>query len=942
MFNSITLSTANYDSLLIGWNAQVLQSTVTFSGGNSTYCAGTSARANMISSDSWTITDGGDGCSSLSYSTETFSEAAANNGTITTTSTLTLTGDTFTTSGGAMTISSDYTVANVPSGLTMLVTGTSGTTATVALTGTASAHEDANDISNMTLTFLDAAFAGGSAVGITGYSNTSLIVDFDDAAEEGGGSNTRRPAPQCYYDNPSIGPVEYGSEVVIGWGVTNVQSTFWYVFEGENYGSNSEGVTIESLTETTEFELYAVNAFQATSCIQTIEVIEPTPLSCEATITTSDPTNNPVNPITAINQSEIEELWLSWTHTGGEEPYDPTGNQSPILVYDSELNGPLGFEPYTYAVETLDSSDPAQTTSCDATLTVVPDDQEILDPTIFSCTASFSNPIIQPGEESILSWTPYNGKEPYDTSGVNSPQTILGELEENEDSATSTYTVESVDNDGTIAICSAELTVERVQQPDPLSCSPTATPSGIMQGDSTDISWNVSGGSQPYTITDNSGSVLDPVYTVNPTENFVYSASVTDGANNTKQCFVGVTVNAPLPVEEECSTCEPDEDPQDDELNDPEPITIDDDFINYPGDDSVDSPSTQPEPEPEPEPETETSTPTQVTPQEITFRTVDLANLLDKSETKVGVTIALAVGLISAITGAFAGALGGSELLLIPGRLGNIFMTALGLKKRRRQWGTVYDARTKQPLDPVYVTLTNLETGKDQTAITDMDGRYSFLVDQPGKYRLTAKKKDYSFPSAALLGATSDHLYQDLYFGEPLTITGQGQVISKNIPLDPTGDNWNEADKLSNNRLKFYKKTDYAITKIADFLFYAGFIIALLSLVFFPKTLNIITFALYVLFAVLRKYGHSGRKTGSVTDANNNPVPYAVLRLISPSLGQEMKHAVADRYGRYHMLANNGTYNLKVEQRKQDQVIGERTYPNTKVKKGFFKGDVAV
>ncbi|MFT5359735.1 MAG: surface protein, partial [Candidatus Paceibacteria bacterium] len=42
MFNSITLSTANYDSLLIGWNAQVLQSTVTFSGGNSTYCAGTS------------------------------------------------------------------------------------------------------------------------------------------------------------------------------------------------------------------------------------------------------------------------------------------------------------------------------------------------------------------------------------------------------------------------------------------------------------------------------------------------------------------------------------------------------------------------------------------------------------------------------------------------------------------------------------------------------------------------------------------------------------------------------------------------------------------------------------------------------------------------------------------------------------------------------------
>jgi len=61
MFNYITLSTANYESLLIGWEAQVLQAGVIFSGGNSTYCSDTAAmaRANMIASDSWDITDGG-------------------------------------------------------------------------------------------------------------------------------------------------------------------------------------------------------------------------------------------------------------------------------------------------------------------------------------------------------------------------------------------------------------------------------------------------------------------------------------------------------------------------------------------------------------------------------------------------------------------------------------------------------------------------------------------------------------------------------------------------------------------------------------------------------------------------------------------------------------------------------------------------------------------
>ena len=64
MFTGVTLSTANYESLLIGWNAQALQPGVSFSGGNSTYCsaAAVAARANMIASDLWVISDGGLDC----------------------------------------------------------------------------------------------------------------------------------------------------------------------------------------------------------------------------------------------------------------------------------------------------------------------------------------------------------------------------------------------------------------------------------------------------------------------------------------------------------------------------------------------------------------------------------------------------------------------------------------------------------------------------------------------------------------------------------------------------------------------------------------------------------------------------------------------------------------------------------------------------------------
>ena len=70
MFTSAGLSTANYDALLIGWstissNETPLKPNVVFSGGNSKYCNGASARSSIISTYGWTITDAGLDCTSL-------------------------------------------------------------------------------------------------------------------------------------------------------------------------------------------------------------------------------------------------------------------------------------------------------------------------------------------------------------------------------------------------------------------------------------------------------------------------------------------------------------------------------------------------------------------------------------------------------------------------------------------------------------------------------------------------------------------------------------------------------------------------------------------------------------------------------------------------------------------------------------------------------------
>jgi len=62
MFLSVTLSTTNYDSLLIGWSALAVQPNVTFGGGNSQYSVGAATTARGVltgAPNNWTITDGG-------------------------------------------------------------------------------------------------------------------------------------------------------------------------------------------------------------------------------------------------------------------------------------------------------------------------------------------------------------------------------------------------------------------------------------------------------------------------------------------------------------------------------------------------------------------------------------------------------------------------------------------------------------------------------------------------------------------------------------------------------------------------------------------------------------------------------------------------------------------------------------------------------------------
>lgn len=263
------------------------------------------------------------------------------------------------------------------------------------------------------------------------------------------------------------------------------------------------------------------------------------------------------------------------------------------------------------------------------------------------------------------------------------------------------------------------------------------------------------------------------------------------------------------------------------------------------------------------------------------------------------------------------------ELFLAISRLFGLLFAVLGLKKRIKPWGVVYDSVTKQPLDPAYVVLSDIKGKKVLSAITDIDGRYGFLA-APGTYQISVSKTNYVFPSKKLLGRPADELYNDLYFGQTIEIKQDGQTITKNIPMDPLKFDWNEFAKRDKKLMKFYSRLDVIMRQIFDLFFVVGFAVAIVAYFSAPYPYNLIILIIYLLLLFLRLIGIKPKAYGRISsEASKDPLSFAVLRVLMPGSNIEVTHKIADKYGRYYCLVPKGKYCVKIEKKNNDGSYSE-------------------
>ena len=236
-----------------------------------------------------------------------------------------------------------------------------------------------------------------------------------------------------------------------------------------------------------------------------------------------------------------------------------------------------------------------------------------------------------------------------------------------------------------------------------------------------------------------------------------------------------------------------------------------------------------------------------------------------------------------------------SMILRLLGLLGEF----LGIKKRIRKWGVVYDSVTKRPLDPVYVSILD-EKGKEmEQRFTDMEGRFGFLAT-PGKYRIHASKTHYSFPSLKVSGE-KDELYDNVYHGEMLEI-GAEEVINVNIPMDPVDIDWNEEAKKE--MMKFNPKREIIKKRLATLLFFGGLIMSPIVYWASPNNFNLAIMAVYAGILGLRQVGFKPKNFGRVYDKETKkPVPFAKVIISYPNRpDQRAAFGVSDITGRYFIL----------------------------------------
>ncbi len=295
---------------------------------------------------------------------------------------------------------------------------------------------------------------------------------------------------------------------------------------------------------------------------------------------------------------------------------------------------------------------------------------------------------------------------------------------------------------------------------------------------------------------------------------------------------------------------------------------------------------------------------------------VEVIEVSIKSIIAAVTTLGGAVVLVSVL---FLNPLARPEFILIPIRLWSMLLIALGLRKRPTPWGVVYDSVTKQPLDPVRVSLIDMDGKVVETTITDQSGRYGFSAPK-GIYKVQLQKTNYIFPSHVIADSSMrDELYEKPYFGDYIPYDPEAP-IAKNIPVDPVDFDTAAFAKKQGDLSLHYSRREYYADQVFKTMFRTTFLIVAVSLIVYPEKYNVIIFFLYIAAFVLRRKFRMQKQMGRVYDLYGKPLRHVTIQVYSAIDNSFVKSVKTNASGRYYLHLPKGLYYIRIERLSSDGI----------------------
>jgi|GEM_PF-2945794 len=263
-------------------------------------------------------------------------------------------------------------------------------------------------------------------------------------------------------------------------------------------------------------------------------------------------------------------------------------------------------------------------------------------------------------------------------------------------------------------------------------------------------------------------------------------------------------------------------------------------------------------------------------------------------------------------------------------------LSSIGLKKRRKPWGVVYDAITKNPLDLAIVRLIDTKTKKlIETQVTDKNGRFSF-VPIPGEYTVTATKQEFLFPSK-IVTEIIDGDYFNVYHQETVTVKSAEDTIQLSIPLDQKAPATFHAKTFKTVAKEFTGK--YALVSLV-----VSMTISIALTTYVPSTLNAVLLLINSVFIMsqVMLMAHEQKPWGIVFNALNlKPVPLAAIAIFDAKQQKLLRSRLTDYYGRFNFLAPTGEFILSVS-KEQYAFPAHKELHVRKYKHLYFGGTIQV